>query len=236
MLARLKLGTALSLGFAAALGVALLIAGISFVGLQGVEKGVNELSDLALPNTRALAKVDEARATILRNLNALLLRRLIAAQRQENWARLDQATNRFHEGRKEFEAIPCFAETDAAWKAMVQAAEPWERQVHTTLEALKQRETLLAGGLAEDSPQVKEVEAQSWAGYVESRKLGRSVDAEFVKVRAAMEKEAHVQADRAHAAARQAQVTLTLVLLIGAALLVALAVGLTRGISRIVQG
>ena len=236
MLARLKIGTALSLAFAAALGVALLIAGVSFFGMKGVEKGVNDLSELALPNTRALAKCEAARGMILRNVNALMLRRLTLELRRDNWARVDAETKRFHDGRKEFEAIANWPETEAAWKEMVKVAEPWEQQLDKTLDALRQRESSLANGLTEESAPVKQAEDQSWAGYLELRRISRDLQTEVDKLLVAMEKESSGQAAQARAAARQAQLWLTIILVMGAAFLVALAVALTRGISRIVQG
>ena len=155
--------------------------------------------------------------------------------RRDNWARMDVETKGFHDGRKEWEAIGSLPETEAAWKDMVKVAEPWEQQLNKILDVLRQRESLLANGLTEESTQVKQVEDQSWACYVELRRISRDLQTEVDKVQAAMEKESSGQAARARAAARQAELWLALILAIGATFLVALAVALTRGTSRIVQ-
>ena len=76
MLARIKIGTALILGFAVALVATLGVAATSLYGLHAVERGVGDLSDRALPHEAALAKVDRAMADTMRSVNALFVSRL----------------------------------------------------------------------------------------------------------------------------------------------------------------
>jgi methyl-accepting chemotaxis protein len=235
MLARLKIGTALFLGFTAALGVALVIALAALFGLGGVEKGVNDLSDLALPGTRALATFDEARSEIARNINALMLPRLQGELRQANMEAISQARDRFHKGRKAWEAVPSFPQTRATWQEMVPMSEAWEKQVQTALDSMKKWETFVSSGVAWDNPQLVKQYDQVWASYVELRNLSSLLDAALAKVRTAMEKEAEQRADEAHQIAHRAKVTFIVTLFLGATALVVLASLLTRGITRVVR-
>jgi methyl-accepting chemotaxis protein len=236
MLARLKIGTALSLGFALAIGVALVITVTSWVALSGTLRGVTDLSELALPNTRALGTFDEARTAVQRNINGLLIPRVEGELRQGGWRALDAGLTRLHDARKEWEAIPNLPETQDAWRGMIAALEPWERAVETSVSLGKERDQLRTAGQAWESPQVQSVYDKEWANFLEGARHARRIDVEIAKVRAAMVKEASAQAAGAHAVARRALVTLAVVFIAGFFVLLALAFALTRGIPRVVKG
>ena len=73
MLNKIKIGTALAVGFGFALLAAVVIAAVAWVGLGGVTKGVHELSDLALVNQAYLDQMDIAESGVMRYAHTLML-------------------------------------------------------------------------------------------------------------------------------------------------------------------
>jgi methyl-accepting chemotaxis protein len=231
MLARFRITTVVSLGFAAALCVSLLVALDAFVGINRIENGVNDLADLALPNTRALGKFDEARTAIQRNMNALMLPKMYGELRHAPAKGLDDAFTRLHDGRKEWDAVPSLPETEALWKDLVRDVEHWETEVHALAKLTEQRDGLLAGGLTVDSPQMQKHFEEEWASFLEVRKLILALDVEMAKVREALDKEASGQAAQARAAAHEARTTLLVLLVIAAAMLLGFALAIARSVA-----
>ena len=235
MLKRMKIGTALSLGFAAMLAAAVIVGLTARHGLNAVTDRTSELTDRALPRAQALAKLDRATADAQRSINALYMGRLSFERWKAAWGRLDEVLPLIEEARREWDAIPAADDVKTTWAALIADLGRWEDEYRRMAGALKERDRLLAGGLAYESREVQEAEARSWPSYERIRGLIKSVDGDLKQVRAAVAKESTLEGERARATTAQAATTLLVVLVACAAFAVALAFAMTRQVSRVVQ-
>jgi methyl-accepting chemotaxis protein len=236
MFDKLRIGTLVAVGFTVALAASLLIAVAAWRGLGRVEHGVGALSDIALPNVTALAKVDEAHTAVMRDLNALMIPDLPRDLRARRHHDLKDAIDRFAAGRKEAEALPCRPQTLEAWKRVAAAADPWIAAVRALVNRIVERDRLLDGGAKVDDAEMQMASAKLRNLYIALQRLSLPVDDAFPLVRQAMSQESDAQAGDAKAASRAAKATLVAVLAIACALAVGLAVVLTRSVNGSIRG
>ena len=236
MLSRIRIRTALMVGFTVALAAALFIAVAAWIGLRRVSAGVDELSNHALPKALALAKADEAQTAMLRYLGQTQIHGLTPAQREGNQRGLEDALARFAEARQEWERHPSFPESRAAWNDAMALADPWVARVAKALELVRERIRLLEAGARADGPEVQRVTARIDESFAALARDAGPIDDAFPKMRAAMKSETDAQ-ERAAVSAHDAATTILAVALAAAAALVlALGSAVTRSVRRAVEG
>jgi methyl-accepting chemotaxis protein len=216
----------------AAFGVALVVAGVAWVGFRGLNGGIDDLSTKALPSVELLARYQLAQGQLARQVTALNLRRMDAQMRAGAWGVVEAAKKEEAEARAAWEAISSFPETEAAWKAMIVQADAWERQVDASAAVLRERDQLLRANSA-DADRIKQLEDQAWTAFVNARESAKDLRLLQAKVAEAMRKEADAQVQAARDAGRRAGYLLLAGLVLAAAALWGLRAVLTRNIGAV---
>ncbi|HUK65427.1 MAG TPA: hypothetical protein VLV17_01270, partial [Anaeromyxobacteraceae bacterium] len=234
MLARMKIGTTVGLGFALAALASIAVACAAWFALAADERSVTALSERALPSEQALAKVDRAMADTMRSVNALFVGRLSYEVWKAAWGRLGQCVSALHEGRKEFESIPTGPETRVAWQGVADQTDRWETEFTSLLNKVKRRDGLMVGGRDYKSPEVQQAEDEAWQQYEITRDTMKSLDGSFVKVRAALKKEADHEIANSRATSTHSSRLLLFVLVLSSGALVLFAASLTRHVRRVI--
>jgi methyl-accepting chemotaxis protein len=232
MFASMKTATKIALGFALAALVTLIVGLTAWSGLGELTHDLDGFSQVLVPATRASGKWDEAQTAVARNINALFIPLNQGESRKGNWARLEESIARMAEGQKEFEALRLDAETRGIAKDIANSAATWIQMVRATAEVLRERERLAGAG---DQAQLGRTDEQAWARHVESRKQVRVLDDHFDRLRERMDKLTKEAREDALATVSRSLTILVVAIGLGALLLVALAVLLSRSIGRVVR-
>ncbi|MFO0585049.1 MAG: methyl-accepting chemotaxis protein [Anaeromyxobacter sp.] len=230
MLNKIKIGTALAVGFGFALLAAVVIAAVAWVGLGGVTKGVHELSDLALVNQAYLDQMDIAESGVMRYAHTLMLPDQPADRVERSRKKLEETRESFAAARKGWEATPSFPETEAVFKKSMEVVDLWTAAVQAFDEAVKERDRLLAAGATGEAAEQARHKAK--AAHDVLRGKAAAVDLEWGAVRQAMQAEVDTQKRQAMEAGERAKTLALGSLALAALAMVAVAWAISRHIRK----
>ncbi|MFT3914103.1 MAG: methyl-accepting chemotaxis protein [Anaeromyxobacteraceae bacterium] len=226
----LATGTKILLSFALAFVLLALVGGMGWVVSNRIGAALTEVTETQFPAVQALATVNEARTAVEKELYGALVKRSDEATRTAAFEALAAIWKRMDAGTAAFEALPREDDVRLAWDASKRSSGEWRRAAEATEALAKERDRVLRSGTPADDPAVKSLDDRIWSQFSTAKKLYAGAEAELMVV---------VERTSAHAShARQAGeeiatqgVAWVTVAVLGGGLLV-LAVGwvLARGI------
>jgi len=224
MLGSLKVGARILVALAAALSLMLAIGGVGLLTALNLTRHLNELADARLPSVNALWAVNQAITDAERHLNALLLPGTDDALRKVAKAGFGDALQRIDDGSYAYDSVPHDPEIQALWKDATDRVASWR--------ALSMKVTAIA--LNDSGAGFAEPGSKKAALLADTRAEGQAVESALNKLIARMGEEARASASAGHAAARRGGVTMLLTIVVGALLMTAFSVLITRAIGRAV--
>jgi len=235
MLSRMRLGNQALAALGVALAVCLAIGGVALLGNSTLAGHIHEVAGERFPAVVGLLDMKDGLDATTRGLNVLQMERLPVAQRHEiAFPILERAEHSLRSGREAFEAVPHTDTAARLWAQVVPTYEQWLKDVATTRDLLSRRDALLAAKAPSD-PEVDDLSNRALEAWHVTRKIGAGVMKGFDDL---IEQTRRDVASSQAQAARSVSSTRLLVLfaiLAGAALVVALGVLISRGISGVIK-
>jgi methyl-accepting chemotaxis protein len=235
MLGKMKMGQKIVASFAIAFALLLAIGAVALVATGRISRSVDDYSHRRLPSLSALAQVDDAKTTVQNGLTSLMLRRGNAAFRAEARAHVTENLGRIEAGISAYEAIPHRAETLALWKDVKEAIRAWRANIDALLPALDERSRLLADGKAGDAPAFLAADDRAWPRYVATQETFSAVDRGLSSMWEKTIANGALAEREADEAARGATALITTAIVVGLAVLVLLAVVLSRSVGNAIR-
>jgi methyl-accepting chemotaxis protein len=225
MLSTMKIGTKVLGGVGIAVLSAALVGGIGLWSNRLVGDKLRVLADEKLVTASVLAALQEAQAQVLREVNALLLRRADASLRKEARDQARHFLQEIDDAWKRYDAVPHGARSTALREALKGPWDAWRRAVDGVVALVDERDQLPA-----EDPRRADLDARAWSAYLELGKADAPVE-DGLDALSESNLQSVAQAKQAggEAAAAGARTTAAAVLVTAVALLL-LGLGLSRTI------
>ncbi len=235
MLSRMRLGNQVLAALGSALAVCLAIGGAALMGNAALAGQIREVAGERFPAVVGLLDMKDGLDATVRGLNVLQMERLALAQRHEiAFPILERAERSLRSGREAFESVPHTEAAARLWAELIPGYERWLQQVVTTRDLLSQRDALLATKAATD-PAVDDLSNQSLEQWHVTRKVGAGVMKGFIEVIEQTRRDVAASQVRAARSVSSTRLLVLLAILFGAALVAALGVLISRGISNVIK-
>jgi methyl-accepting chemotaxis protein len=229
----MRMGTKVLAGFGAAVVIALVVGGAGYTSAANISKELDDVANADFPGAQALAKIDEAQTATARNVNALFIERADRAMREKSFADLRAAFQRMDEGWSAYEGLPRSDEATAVWRAMATPWGEWRRAMESTQAALERRERLLERGVT--GSELTTVQEECWEAFTQARGRFDAATSAISKVHEQTAKDVASGKAQAEAAVRAGNTTIALAIALGAALLLAIGVFLSRSVGAVIR-
>jgi methyl-accepting chemotaxis protein len=237
MLANMKTGTKILVGFALVFMIMLVLGLLSVGSINEFRASIDTLGGKTVPAVRTLNAIMKAELRIGNAIRGLVISRTDPAQRALEYADAQAGMRQAEEGRRGFEALPRSADEQQAWSAVRVLWDPWQSAVARALDLARERDRLASSGapaarIAEADDRFLEAERDARARRLA---LNDGVDA-LIQVAVA---HAEAASKNAHSGVSRNQdlllVSGTLATLAMALIGICLAVGIGRAIQRLVS-
>ncbi len=236
MLGRMKIGTKILAGFGIAIAVSLMVGAVGYFSLHSVETKMDTVTTISVPSLVNLQNITESQKSIWVAERGLIIRQFMEPKvRQAQYDYADKAWARIDEAWQAFEAIPMHSEDRAAWNTFKPLWEEWKQAQIEVVRISREKDRLVGAGVSVNDSRVTALDASAVEASLAARPY-------FLKAETALNNlieltKNDVDASNAETAktARAANATLITALIIGAFLLMGLALVLTRAIGSILR-
>jgi methyl-accepting chemotaxis protein len=228
----MKIATKIMAAFGVVLALVGVLAAVSYLGVGRVDDIVNNFSERKLPATRALLTLRQAETSLRANGSILANSSFSAELRETARKHFASARERMAQSAKAYAALPHGAKTRALWNEYQGPAERFQRDVVAFEEAVRERDragaTVTGVRMVELERKITDVFSAMYASSIPAAEaLGKLVDQTEADAKDLDEASAQTQ--------RSVLVTLAVVVSVCAALLVVLALLLSRSITGVIR-
>ncbi len=172
MFRNMKTGTKIIGGFTLAIMATVIVGLIGYLGITGADEKVAEIGEIRMPAVHALSKMQIGQLEVGYGERGLINRRMMEAQtRAKQYERVELGLKTVAEGQKAFEALPQSIDEQKLYDDYVKVLQSWKNQIGTVVEISKEKDRLVAQGLALDAPEVSDLDTRAFAANKESREL-----------------------------------------------------------------
>jgi methyl-accepting chemotaxis protein len=223
--------------FAAVGGLVLVLAAFAYWSLSGVASVSALIADARFPSAAVVADVDHALTAAEGAVTALNIKRLDQATRREVFAELDAVYRDLDEAARKWEALPHTEKGKALWGAAWSQISGWRRATENAAAIQRERNALLDAGVDKEDPRLRALDDRGLASLREVaaayKPAGKAISELDAFVTEVVGKEA--QQARDQAATRSAMLLAAAVLLLIALVAVAwyLAKDLTATVAEV---
>ncbi len=229
MLSKLTLGKRTALASALAMAITLAVGSMSWFLAGRLSNDLNDVASVHFPSAQALSEIEAGVMTAARGANAAVSEHLMAdpAMRKAAIGLVDDGLKKVEAAANAHEALPVHGEARRLFKDLRSPLDAWRENVRRVEEAAQRQ--FKAGGTFTVSAELAQAWKDQRRDYVAVAKALDAVSAETHREVARRKEEALV-------AARNATVTITVIVGLGALALFTSALLLSRTVGRAVQG
>ncbi len=227
-----KISTKVILGFAIAILLSLVIG---LVGRQAMLKNYevgHDLGAVAVPSLFGIEEMSTGMVVVANGQLGLSIRRLHdPKRRQENFDTIAKGLRQFAEGRRIYEPLPQQPDEARLWRQAVPLFDEWQRKVQHVVDMQQEKDKLLSQGQKQDDPAIVQLDDKSLDAVMGSRDTrleAQKLVSEIVRINYDLTQK--IVKDTAAATTHSSEL-IFLVILLGAAIAIALAVTITRGVN-----
>lgn len=150
-----------------------LLAAVGFAGLWEISRlgaSLSHIGEEHMPGALGLEKMAAGQLEAIASLaEATSGRRMDAQTRAEHYRRIEAGLKRAELGRTMYQPLPDAPAEAALWDEVLPLWETWKTGVARTLELSRERDRLLAGGVASEDPQARALEEKLVAAFDRTR-------------------------------------------------------------------
>jgi methyl-accepting chemotaxis protein len=231
-LKRVKIGTQILASSLFALLLLVALGAVSWSNARKTARALEEIAHVKLQGIVALADIDEGQTRVGLAVNTLQLRRATPDMLRTAGVEMGLAWDRLDKGVAEYDRLPRSEEASVVWTRVKAWVTGWRELSREIGRIADERIRLLGEGKRPDSPEIAALDAQSWARFLGVPDTLAPLEEDVAKLIEVVHAEADGAADAASAAASRAVLTNAVAMLVGAFLLVAMAVVQARTIGN----
>jgi len=235
MLYRLRTGAQLLVAFSFALAVAAAVGFVGLVGSVAVNRRLDALAARDIPSLGAIGALRSDLNAVAASISATLDRRVLTNALGQAVQELEGRLAQMNGSAAAYEALPRSAEEDARWKDAKAKYERWRENVVRSIELTKRRHAMLEDGLTQADLEVNSVEMSTWQLSLANAPLLAETDTALAALAVEVQRKAAEGQRAARAASGAAMLGSLVALLVGGAVLLVLAIFLSRRIGRTVR-
>jgi methyl-accepting chemotaxis protein len=236
MLAKMKTGTRVLLGFGFAVAITVIVGVVGYWGISGLSEHVTEIGAVRLPSVRGLNLIAKGQLNVGYGERGLINRRMMDAKTRANqYKRVDEGLTLADQGLKMYEPLPQTEDEAVLWKEFTALWETWKADAQGVVAASQEKDALVATGVKLEDPAVAKLDDQAMAAHEKSREsFNASSDKldEIIKLNAAMGEEAVAEANQY---ATSTTTYIVSAIAVGAFFMLGLGVLLARSISKVLK-
>jgi methyl-accepting chemotaxis protein len=224
----MKLRTRILVTLSASIAVSLLVGGLAFWSAGVIRSRLQAVTTTTLPRLQALADLRDGQSRVVHALYAGFAARS-SAIRQMALGQVQQGFDQTEEAIKRFEALPQDAASQTAWTDAKGQFQEWSERSQAALAAMQERDASDIGG----TPEAKAAAQRGLAKAFSALETAFSTsDASLADLIGAVRAGAETSSAEGELIARRATWAIALAIGVGAVLLLAIALVLSRRIGR----
>ncbi|MHB8079493.1 MAG: methyl-accepting chemotaxis protein [Candidatus Krumholzibacteriia bacterium] len=236
MFGKLKLGTKTIAAFGIAVVITLIVGAIGFTSIKRMGADITEIGVVRMPSLMGLQYLAAGQMEAGYGQRGLLVPRmmeptLLAAQ----YARIEKGVTTAQMGYDLYAPLPQTTEEARIWAPLPAAWEKWKSAAQEMVDVARERDRLMAQGLALDDPRVAELDARVFAAATASRKMLEESSAIIKDLIALNQKIADEQVVSATATQKSSRAGMFAAILAGALVMFGLGAVLARTIGGIIN-
>ncbi len=235
MLAKTTTGTKILASFGLAIAISTLGGIAAFVSMETVKDRLTDLADQKFATAQALADMREAMTLAARGNATLQLRRAEEEMRLAGRGDVESAVKRIDADVKAFGQIPHGERTAELWQSAQQPLTAWRQATEEVLRIGAERDRLLSQGVDPGDARLKQIDAQNWAQFHEVGKHFQRAGPAIMAVVESNAKSVEAAKQAGHDSARTGVAVIVASILVGAVLLLATGVILSRSIGAVIR-
>lgn len=142
----------------------------SYTSMKEIMSNQQEIASVRLPSVQALLTISEAQTAITVGERTLINRRVIEPDiRKAQYDYIEAALLRADAAWNTYTALSQTAEEEQIWKEFVPQWNNWKQQIQKTVDYSKQKDQLIASGIAVDDIQIQEVDKKAFENSLQNR-------------------------------------------------------------------
>jgi methyl-accepting chemotaxis protein len=150
--------------------IAAIMAGYGLSGLGRVAGASKEISDVRVPSIVGVADMLQGQLGVWVGERGLVNRRMMDPKvREAQYAFIAKSWETANRGRKLYEALPQTPKEAKLWKELVPAWDKWEERHREVVRLAREKDSMLAGGLNLDSPQIAALDKKTFDAMMDAR-------------------------------------------------------------------
>jgi methyl-accepting chemotaxis protein len=236
MLAKMKTGTRVLLGFGLAVAITVIIGAVGYWGTSGLSEHVTEIGVVRLPSIRGLNLIAKGQLAVGYGHRGLINRRMMEPQtRVDQYKWVDDGLKQAEDGLKMYEPLPQTEEEAEMWKEFVSLWETWKKGGQEIIDISREKDALLATGLKPEDPAVTALDEKVMVAAGKTREAfmtsSKKLD-EIIKLNASLAEEAVTESNQT---ASSTTTYIVSALGLGAFFMLGLGILLARSISKVLK-
>ncbi len=231
MLANMKTGTKIFLGFALALLTSVVVGWSGLRAVSQSNESINDLGGTNLPGLYGLGEITEGQARVGYALRGLVLYRI--ANLDGEYRAVEQGLRQIDNGRESYEPLEKTPEEQRVWREVQPLMETWKRTVEDLVARSRDRQRLASSGASAEA--LKQAEDAQWEATVRSREARAQSEAKLHELQELNVAEGKSAVKTAEEQGERDRSMVIAVLVISFVLLALLALYLTRNIGNAIR-
>ena len=236
MLAKMKTGTRVLLGFGFAVAITVIIGAVGYWGISRLSGHVTEIGVVRAPSVSGLDMIAKGQLTVGYGHGGLINRRMMEpATRADQYKWVEDGLKLADDGWKLYEPLPQTTEEAVMWKEFVSLWEAWKSEGENLMGISREMDALIAAGAKIDDPAVASMDdrAMSAAGKTREAFMAASKKLDEInKLNVGLSEEA---VNEASLDSSRATTLIVSAIGLGAFFMLGLGVLLARSISKVLK-
>ena len=170
MLAKMKTGTRVLLGFGFAVAITVIVGAVGYRGINGLSEHAIEIGAVRLPSVRGLNFIAKGQLNVGYGERGLINRRMMDPRTRANqYQRIEDGLKLADQGRKIYEPLPQTEDAAVLWNEFIALWETWKKDVQGVVDAAKEKDALVASGEKLEDPVVAKADDRAMEMHTKSR-------------------------------------------------------------------
>jgi len=228
----MKLGAKLTAAFLLVAAVAVVLGIGGYRGLNVVSQHYDSVASVNLPEVENVLKLRESELMVITGERGLINSRMTdASLRNAQYSYIDKAWGQADEAWQRLESLDRTETEKAAFEELKSAWNAWKAEHEVVRSLSEQKDRMVAGGASLDSPQIRDLDARTFAKALECRKAYLAVDDAIAKLLKLFDQDAQDTIQLARATARTQKFVMLMLMAVAVCAAVGLGVLVTRNIA-----
>lgn len=233
MLKNMKLGAKLTSAFLLVAAVALVLGVVGYRGLVVVSGHYDQVANVSVPEIENIFRLREAELMVITAERGLINRRMMEPSlRNAQYRYIDKGWELADEAWQKLEAVEHTDAEKAAFEELKRVWNAWKSEHEVVRSLSEQKDRMVAAGASLDSPQIRDLDARTFAKALECRQAYLAVDEAIAKLLGLFKQDVQDTVRKARATAKRQKAMMLMLMLLCASGAVGLGIVTSRAIAR----